>query len=243
MTSGVHLAAAVQFVPVPSDVRANLAQAEQLAFEAAAKGAQVVVLPELCLSGRTLDSLRAAAACAQARDGYQTQRLLSVTRRFGCHLAFGYVESCAGVLYNSAALLGPTGVVANAQKHNLEGADHLWAARSELPVPVVPTPIGRLGVLVGRDVMNTWRRSRPFNVPGLLFYRPGSVDVLCLLAGRTSELDGAPDAQWVDLAEETRSNVVVACSSMGSCVIDRTLHVWTHGAGPSEAVVGGMVMT
>lgn len=249
MTPGVHLVAAVQFEPVPGDASLNLARAEQLAFEAAAKGAQVIALPELCTAGPFMGSLREASACAQARDGHQTQCLLRVTRRFGCHVVFGYVESCRGKLYNAAALLGPAGLMANAQKRNLAGTDHLWATRGELPVPVVAASVGRLGVLIGRDSMNSWRRSRPFGVVDqALFYGPGSVDVLCLLTSRGQAPDGTPDAQWVDLAEETRANVVVAsaCGAAGvggSCTIDRGLRVWTHGTSQGECVVGGAVMT
>jgi predicted amidohydrolase len=248
MTPGVHLVAAVQFEPVPGDVSANLARAEQLAFEAAAKGAQVVVLPELCMSGADLHDPRGASACAQTRDGDQTQHLLHVARRFGCYVVFGFVETYVGKLYDSVAVLGPSGLMGVAQKRNLAGADHHWAARGESQLPVVPTRLGRLGALIGRDSMNSWRRSRPFSVPGQPpFYGPGSVDVLCLPTCRDAASSGTPDAVWVDLAEETRANVIVAsaCGAAGaggSCTIDRTLRVWNHGLSAGECVVGGAVL-
>ena len=48
--------AAVQFNPKILDVHKNLAVAKQLTFEAAGKGARIIVLPELCISGYNLKS-------------------------------------------------------------------------------------------------------------------------------------------------------------------------------------------
>lgn len=252
MLAGPHIVAAVQFEPGRLDVRANVALMEQLVFEAAAKGARMVVLPELCTSGTRVLTAHEAASCAQGSQGHVTQRMMRLATRFDCYVVFGYVESCGGRLFNSAAIVGPSGLVGNAQKHNLWGTDHLWAQRSEAIAPIVPTPIGRLGVLIGRDVMNTWRSSKPFAQPDFRFYRQGSVDVVCLPTSWSDHEGGLPDSQWVDFAEETRANVVVAnaCGKLadgrvmgGSCVIDRTLRVWTHGGGSNEVVVGGVMIS
>ena len=63
---------------------------------------------------------------------------------------------------------------------------------------------------------------------------------------------GYPDASWVELAEETGSNVIVSNRvgkerdlkfKGGSAVIDRNKKVWTHGSSFTEdAVVGGIVL-
>jgi len=45
------IAAAIQFEPKLLEVHENLGTAVQLVHEAAAKGAAVIVLPELCISG------------------------------------------------------------------------------------------------------------------------------------------------------------------------------------------------
>ncbi len=122
-----QVVAAVQFEPKLMDVRGNLATACELAFEAAAKGARLVVLPELCIGGYVLESSREAMTVAQERDGYQTQALAEVARNFGCYIVFGYTELFEGKLYNSAAVVGPHGLAAHAQKHNLYCTDNLWA--------------------------------------------------------------------------------------------------------------------
>lgn len=245
------IVAAVQFKPKILDVEANLKTAQQLAFEAAAKGASLIVLPELCTSGYALADDREAADCAQEKDGYQTEAFLPIARRFNTHVVFGYVELSEGNLYNSAAVVGPRGLVANCQKHNLWGPDNLWATPAESMHPVVVTAAGRLGVLVCRDVMNNYRDSYRFYKTESRFYKKGSVDTIALLTNWGSDF-GYPDSSWMELAEETDANVVVSNRvgeerdlkfKGGSCVVDRNKKVWTNGSSFTEsAVVGGYVI-
>jgi len=173
--------AAVQFEPKILDVYKNLAVAKQLAFEAAGKGAKVIVLPELCLSGYVLHSEREAATVCQQRTGYQTEAFIPIAKKFNCHIVFGYVELSEGKLYNSAAIVGPSGLVGNSQKHNHWGSDALWATAAETITPVIITPAGRLGVLICRDAMNNYRQSYRFYKSEQKFYKKGSIDTIAYL--------------------------------------------------------------
>lgn len=245
------IVAAVQFEPKLLDVHKNLATALQLTFEAAAKGARVIVLPELCIGGYVLHNQSEAMEVAQDRHGYQTEAFLPIAKRFNCHIVFGYTELLEGKLYNSAAVIGPNGLEANAQKHNLWGSDNLWAQPSEAINPVIITPAGRLGVLICRDVMNKYRESYQFK-GNQIFYRKGSVDTLALLTNWGGDY-GYPDASWVEIVEETRANLIVSNRvgverdlkfKGGSCIIDRDRRIWTNGSNFTEAaVVGGVVVT
>lgn len=251
MSTSPPIVAAVQFKPVLLDVRANIVTAQQMTFEAAAKGARVIVLPETCLSGFVMESAREAYSVAQEKNGYQTEGFIDIARRFSCHVVFGYVELCEGKLYNSAAVVGPGGLEANAQKHNLWGSDNLWAQPSEALNPIVVTPVGRLGVLICRDAMNKYRESYRHHQPGNKFYRRGSVDVIALLTNWGGGY-GYPDSAWVELVEDLDSNVIVSNRvgqerdldfKGGSCVIDRQRRVWTYGSHFHEsAVVGGVII-
>ena len=233
------------------DVHKNRATAQQLTFEAAAKGARVVVLPELCLSGYVLRSKEEASSVCQERDGYQTEAFIPLAKKFNCHVVFGYVELHEGKLYNSAAIVGPSGLVGNSQKHNYWGSDALWAEQAESLSPVVVTAVGRLGVLVCRDVMNNYRESYKFYKSEQKFYKKGSVDTIALLTNWGSDY-GYPDNNWVELAEETGANVIVSNRvgkerdmeyKGGSCIIDRNRKIYTNGSSFTEsAVVGGIVL-
>jgi predicted amidohydrolase len=251
MVSNTTIVAAVQFEPKLLEVNKNLATALQLSFEAAAKGAQVVVLPELCIGGYVLRSPSEAMEVAQDRHGYQTEAFTAISSRFGCRIVFGYTELYEGKLYNSAAVVGPNGLEANAQKHNLWGSDNLWAQPSEAPNPVVITPWGRLGVLICRDAMNKYRSTYQFE-NGQKFYNRGSVDAIALLTNWGGDY-GYPDSSWVELVEDTRANLIVSNRvgkerdmkfKGGSCIIDRDRRIWTNGSSFNEAaVVGGILVT
>lgn len=245
------VAAAVQFEPKLHDVHGNIATAQQLVFEAAAKGAALVVLPELCFSGYVLNDKREAIDCAQERDGYQTESLVPLAKRFNTHVIFGYVELYEGKLYSSAAIIGPSGLVGNCQKHNLWGSDNLWAESADTMHPVVSTRAGRVGALICRDVINNYRDTYKFYNPNQRFYKRGCVDTIALLTNWGSDY-GYPDSSWVELAEETGANVVVSNRvgkerdlkfKGGSAIIDRNKKIYTHGSSFTEAaVVGGIVL-
>jgi predicted amidohydrolase len=251
MESGRSIVAAVQYKPELLDVHKNIAAAQQYAFEAAGKGAKVVVLPELCLSGYAINSKAEAASVSQERNGYQTEAFIPIAKKFDCKIVFGYVELHEGNFYNSAAVVGPRGLEANTQKHNLWGPDALWATPSEALSPIVPTSAGRLGVLICRDAVNNYRETYKFYKNEARFYKKGSVDTIALLTNWGSDY-GYPDSGWIELAEETGANIIVSNRigkerdlkfKGGSCVIDRTRKVWTHGSSFKEAaVVGGVVL-
>lgn len=246
-----QIVAAVQFEPKLLDVHHNLDIAQQLAFEAAGKGAAVVVLPELCTSGYVLRSPHEASTCAQTATGYQTEAFIPIAKKFNTHIVFGFVELKEGNLYNSAAIVGPQGLVGTCQKHNLWGSDFMWATPAENLTPVIVSRAGRLGVLICRDVLNNYRDSYKFFQENNRYYKKGSVDTIALLTNWGDDY-GYPDSSWVELAEETGANIVVSNRvgkerdmnyKGGSCVIDRKLKVWTHGSNfISEAVVGGYVL-
>jgi|688.fasta_scaffold03138_29 N-carbamoylputrescine amidase len=244
------IAAAVQFEPKILDVQKNLSTARYLAHEAAAKGASVVVLPELCISGYVLRNKQEASQCAQTRDGYQTEAFLPIAKQYNCHIVVGYVELNEGKLYNSAVVVGPNGVSANFQKHNLWANDYLWAESSEAFNPVVITRAGRLGALICRDAMNVYRESYKFYKEDQKFYRKGSVDTIALLTNWGGNV-GHPDHTWVELAEQTNANIIVSnrvgkerdlTFKGGSCIVTRNKQVYTHGSSfLNEAVVGGII--
>lgn len=249
------IVAAVQFQPKLHDTWTNIATAQYMVFEAAAKGAKLIVLPELSMSGVSMTEDE-AYDCCQQRNGYQSAAFVPLAQKFSCHIVFGYVEVRDGKLYNSAAVIGPRGLEGNFQKKNLWGPDNLWATPSDQQTTLVLTGAGRLGVLICRDVMNAYRQSYQFNKEQR-FYSKGSVDTIALLTA-WGESYGFPDSSWVELSEELRTNVVVSNRigserdlkfKGGTCVISRPMalepkgQIWTNGSSFTDpAVVGGIAV-
>lgn len=133
-----------QFAPT-TDVAANLARITAFATQARAEGADLVVFPELCLTG-----LETPAARAEAIPGPSTRALMALATRLRLHIVAGLAEAAGDALYNSAVLIGPQGIVAVHRKLHLATADQAWATAGDTWT-TADTPLGRIGLLIGHD--------------------------------------------------------------------------------------------
>src|SRR5688500_5942319 len=95
-------AALAQIAPRLADVEANLALHEKTVRDAAAQGAELVLFPELSLTGYVLEE--AVPEVATALDGPAMKRLGELSR-FAA-IVVGFVEEApGGRFFNSAAFL------------------------------------------------------------------------------------------------------------------------------------------
>lgn len=136
--------ACLRLSPTLGDVAANLAMVRRAL---AAVSADVVVLPELVTSGYVFSSAEEAAACAISPDA------LASWGESGAIVIGGFCErGDDGRLYNSAAVVDASGVLAVYRKTHLWDRERLiFTPGSELP-PVLDTRFGRIGVLVCYDL-------------------------------------------------------------------------------------------
>jgi 5-aminopentanamidase len=115
--------------------------------EAAAAGCELVVLPECATSGYMLSSEEEAARAAEEIPGPSVEAFEQACARHGIHCVAGILERDGDLLYNSAVLVGPDGLVGRYRKTHLPflGADRFVAAGDE-PPEVFETPVGRIGI-------------------------------------------------------------------------------------------------
>jgi predicted amidohydrolase len=116
---GLLRIALAQTVGTPGDVAANLRRLAQLAGEAAAGGAGLLVLPELYLTGYNIGDR--VAALAEPANGPSARVIADCARRHGIAIAYGYPERAAGGVYNTAALIDRQGELGAAYRKI-----HLW---------------------------------------------------------------------------------------------------------------------
>jgi predicted amidohydrolase len=136
---------------VVGDLAGNLAMAQDAARAMAARGASVVVLPELVTSGYCFESLEEARSVALPA-GHPALAAWSAEAG-GAVVIGGFAELGAdGRLYNSAALVDRTGVRAVYRKVHLWDTEQLWFTPGDAPPPVVGTEHGRIGVMVCYDL-------------------------------------------------------------------------------------------
>jgi predicted amidohydrolase len=144
--------AVVQFSPNSGDVAGNL---DRVAGETAALGdTDLVVFPELVVTGSVADR-ETAERLAESIPGVSTERLREIAASADAYLVAGLIERDAdsGQLYNSAVLVGPSGVCGTYRKLHLAGEDRAWATPGDLGLPTFDIPAGRIGVLIGYDAL------------------------------------------------------------------------------------------
>lgn len=95
--------AILQMEAVAGDVGANLARIDAAAGEAVAGGADLLVAPELALTGYGAgDAIR---SLAEPVDGPQVKQLQVMAQRHGLAVVAGFAERAGGTLYNSLVMV------------------------------------------------------------------------------------------------------------------------------------------
>jgi predicted amidohydrolase len=133
---------------------ANLAAAAAAIAAAAGHGAELVVLPELCDSGYVFTDAVEARALASPADGSPALReWQALAARYGLTIVGGFCElGEEGLVYNSAAVVGPDGPLAVYRKAHLWDAEKLVFTPGDAPPPVVDLPFGRVGLMICYDL-------------------------------------------------------------------------------------------
>lgn len=145
--------ACVQMHPHIGNKAENVARSVALIEAAHARGARLVVLPELCNSGYVFESRKEAFALAEPLDGGDTIRTwCALAQRLGLTIVAGFAEKDSQGLYNSAAVIGPDGVLGAYRKLHLWGDEQLFFEPGNLGMPVFNTPFGRIACAICYDI-------------------------------------------------------------------------------------------
>jgi len=148
-------------LPAFYDKSRNLSQLMTWMTRAADAGADLVVFPEQILQGYLPDTLNWSADAvtwqmAQAEvipQGESVQALLQQAAQLGLHLVFGMTERHPDhdeVLFNSAVLAGPEGLIGVYRKVHQPGDEkHIYYPGDDFPV--FRTALGRIGMLICYD--------------------------------------------------------------------------------------------
>lgn len=143
------------------DPAANLASILSTVAACAEQGADLVVFPEQCLQGYLpsltdydLDHVTYQVEHAETLDGPSLRAVADAAAAHGVHVVVGMTErdpDRAEVLYNTAALVGPDGVVGAYRKVHQPGDEkHLYHPGEGFTV--LETPLGRIGLLICYDL-------------------------------------------------------------------------------------------
>ena len=138
----------------PLDVEGNLARLQARAREAAQWEVELLVLPEMFLSGYNIGA-EAARDLAQASDGANAEQVAQIARQFGLAIVYGYPElDEQGNVYNAVQLIDRTGArLGNYRKTHLFGdADRAMFSAGEQASELLEFNGWKLGLLICYDL-------------------------------------------------------------------------------------------
>ena len=149
---------AVVAEPSRGNKEANAALAERLVAECAARGAQLVLMPEGFLEGYVVNEAEMTPerfrALAEPLDGPYVARFCALARQLGIWLlaCFAERDSDGRRVYNTALLLDARGEPAGHYRktHVQSGGDWKYYTAGET-LPVFETPWGTMGVMICYD--------------------------------------------------------------------------------------------
>jgi predicted amidohydrolase len=165
---------AVNFKAEYADKKANIEKMLFYIEQAAKDGSNLVVLPELCLTGYDVfcsEELTDEEKTAYCEDkmGTAVQKIRAAVERLGLYCVFGFAEKAEEACYNSAAVVSPDGNVEIYRKIHLFGREGLFFRGGNKPL-LIKTPWGNMGVGICYDTYNFPELLRYYAYKGARLY-------------------------------------------------------------------------
>ncbi|MBW1799686.1 MAG: carbon-nitrogen hydrolase family protein [Deltaproteobacteria bacterium] len=136
--------AAVNFHALPGDKEANLKKIEDFMDRSADKGVDLIVFPEVALTGYGL-SPEQALDIAEEIPGPSTERIMDIAAKCQLHIVFGMPEKGGSdKIYNTAPFITPDGILGRYRKVHIPPIEP-WASPGD-EYPVFDTKFGPIAI-------------------------------------------------------------------------------------------------
>ena len=162
--------ACANFATMPRDKGASVDKLIVVMREAASRGADLVVFPELAINtwGSCPECTSAHSPCewhlseAEVADGPSALRIGAAATELGVHVIYGFEETgdVPGVIHNSANLIGPDGLIGTYRKLHLGIPLETNRFTPGDTLPVFDTALGPIGISICYDFYNNPELSR-----------------------------------------------------------------------------------
>ncbi|ADU27842.1 carbon-nitrogen hydrolase family protein [Ethanoligenens harbinense] len=148
----------VTFHPAWGDKKANLKRIMEYIECAAKKGSDIVVLPEMALTGYDDEGdkprkEKMQVRLAEAVPGPSTEKVAELTKRLGIYAVMGMPirdDNDPETVYNGLAVFSPDGLAGSYHKIHLPPPEPNWATRGDRPY-ILETAWGPVGIAICYD--------------------------------------------------------------------------------------------
>lgn len=146
-----YKAAAIQMVCELGNKGANIAKALSMIDEAIRQQAKLIVLPELFSTGYKVE--KRDLQLSEEIPGETIDKLLKVANLERIYIAGAILEAgeTLGVVYDTAFLVGPDGLIGKYRKIYLWDKENIRFARGK-EYPVFHTPLGNIGLQICYEI-------------------------------------------------------------------------------------------
>lgn len=134
----------------------NIKKIEEITIKANSQGANLVIFPELALSGYIMRDQ--VYEIAETIPGPSTQKIEKIAKRNNIHIIFGMVElsqKTKATVFNTAVLVGPKGIIGKYRKMYLPTHSVFEEKRYYRPgyqAVTYDTAIGKIGLCICYDI-------------------------------------------------------------------------------------------
>jgi 5-aminopentanamidase len=139
--------AIVQTHPIFGEIEPNIVDS---IVQMSAEKADIFILPELFNTGYNFIDQAEIDSLAEPVNGKTFRAMSSFAHEHACYVAYGFAEK-ADRIYNSAALVGPNGLVGLYRKVHLYYKETLFFAPGNVGFPVFDLPFGKVGMMICFD--------------------------------------------------------------------------------------------
>lgn len=138
----------VQFNPAFGQVSKNLVAIHRLVTSV---NADLLVLPELCLSGYNFVSKDEVRQLSETSDGPSIKSLKLLSKKTGTILVAGFAEKSGNKVYNSSILIRPSGQTDIYRKTHLFWNEKKWFAPGDTGFKVFRAGQVKIGMMICYD--------------------------------------------------------------------------------------------
>ncbi|EWG09947.1 carbon-nitrogen hydrolase family protein [Cytobacillus firmus] len=163
-------------------------------------------------------------------DSEQLNRIKMKAKEHNCYVVVGFAErsEVVGVIYNSAALIGPEGIIGVARKIHFPGLEKQYFTAGG-NIEVFETPLGKIGICICYDCMFP-------EVTRILALKGAEITVITSSIWEGGEKGGIGDAEhkktfWDKLPQVKaveNQTFVIACNGGGSHMIGKDIGTWSR---------------
>lgn len=226
----------IHFDVIHKETKQNKKFLLELIRQSARQGADIIMTPEMALSGYSFKSRQDISAYIEDDNGSFLQEIIVMAERYKCYICVGLAarDPLTEAYYNTAFVAGPKGVLCRYRKINAESR---WACPGEPKQNnTFATPWGKVGILICSDTYHELM-PRVVALKGadlllvLANWPPSGLDPVEIWQARAME-----NGMMIAACNRTGQDLNMDCREAESCLIDSNGMVHSRCSSPDSEI-------